>query len=91
MGGAFSEQKLVWKNKERPLNNDDDLKFVNTYFRTLSLSMVQELPGMFNISPNFVVRCLRAPPVQVDPFANGGGFGGAFDEYEMSRRRRLHF
>ena len=82
MGGAFSEQKLVWKNKERPLNNDDDLKFVNTYFRTLSLSMVQELPGMFNISPNFVVRCLRAPPVQVDPFANSRGFGGAFDEYE---------
>ena len=29
---VFTKQKLEWKNKERPLSNDKDLKFVNTYF-----------------------------------------------------------
>lgn len=84
MGGAFTKQKLEWKNKERPLNNDKDLKFVNTYFRTVSLSMVQELPALFNIQSDFVVRCLKDPPPQIDPFENGGGFGGAFDKQEGS-------
>ena len=95
MGGAFTKQKLEWKNKERPLSNDKDLKFVNTYFRTLSLSMVQELPALFNIQSNFVVRCLKDPPPQIDPFANGGGFGGAFDyqgsddSYDMLGQEQL--
>ena len=82
MGGAFTKQSLEWKNKERPLSNDKDLEFVNKYFRTLSLSMVQELPGLFNLNKEFIVRCLKDPPVQIDPFGNGGGFNGAFDEYD---------
>ena len=70
MGGAFTKQRLEWKNVDRPLDNDKDLEFVNKYFRTLSLSLVQELPNLFNINPQFTVRCLGPVVQQEDPFAD---------------------
>jgi hypothetical protein len=69
LGGAFSNTKLQWKNKDASLRVED-LKFVSEYFLALGMAQIQQSQTIVGFAGTRNCGDYGAPPEQINPFDN---------------------